>query len=301
MGEPRNLNRLAYFVAVVDHGGFTQAADRLGVNKGLVSRQVASLEEEVGARLLVRSTRRVEPTPAGRAFHQRATQILREAEDAYAEIAQDRTAPRGTLRITAPHDYGNSVAVPAIADFLARYPNCRAEARLNDQTLDLMQGDLDLAIRVGWLSDSSLKARRIGSFEQVMVASPVFADRLAHMTSPEQLLELPFIANAMLRDPLSWTFSKPGQEQVLLQTHAVLTVDTTQAVHAAALRAVGLGVMPDFAIRHDIASGALRRVLPDWQLPAGGIYVVFPAARFRPSRVTAFVDMLIARHAATTP
>lgn len=300
MSELRNLNRLSYFVAVVDHGGFTQAADHLGVNKGLVSRQVASLEEEAGARLLVRSTRRVEPTQAGLVFHQKATQILRDAEDAFSEIAQDSSAPRGTLRVTAPHDYGNSMVVPTIVDFLARYPHCQANIRLNDQTLDLMKGDLDLSIRVGWLSDSSLKARRIGSFEQIMVASPSFAQRLDGIANPADLSALPFVANSMLRTPLHWLFSK-GDQTAELESNALLTLDTTQAVHSAILQGVGIGVMPDFAVREDIKNGRLLRVCSDWTLPSGGIYLVFPAARFRPSRVTAFVDMLIERQSGNMP
>lgn len=298
MAELRNLNRLVYFVAVIDHGGFTQAAERLGVNKALVSRQVASLEEEVGAKLLLRSTRHVEPTQAGLLFHQKARQILSDAEDAFTEIAQDSSGPRGILRVTAPHDYGNSIVVPTIVDFLEKYPECRVNLSLNDQTLDVIKGNFDLSIRVGWLLDSGLKARRIGTFKQMMVAPPAFADRLAGLSNPQELTGIPFIANAMLRTPARWTFSRSGFADVILETEAILTLDTTQAVHTAISQGVGIGVMPDFAVTSDIASGALVPVLPDWELPAGGIYLVFPTSRFRPSRVTAFIDLLVARHKA---
>jgi DNA-binding transcriptional LysR family regulator len=297
MMDGLNLNRLAYFVAVVDCGGFTRAAERMGVAKALVSRQVASLEAEIGTSLLVRTTRRVEPTDAGRAFHRRAAQILREADDAFAEVAQANAEPRGTLRLTAPHDYGTSVVVPTVMAFLARYPACRADLRLNDRTLDLMSGELDLSIRVGWLADSSLRARRIGNFEQILVASPILADRLVPVAQPEDLTILPFIANARLRDPLVWEFSCKGRESQTLRAAATLTLDTTQAAHAAVLAGAGLTVLPDFVVAKDLAAGHLLHALPDWQLPSGGVHAVFPTGRFRPSRVTAFVEMLVARRA----
>src|SRR5262245_50039391 len=127
MPEATNLNRLAYFTAVVDTGSFTRAAERLGITKAVVSQQVARLERELGTTLLIRTTRRVHPTEAGRMFHARCVLILREAEDAYGELAKASTEPRGTLRLTAPYDYGTSVVVPAVTAFLARFPSCRAE------------------------------------------------------------------------------------------------------------------------------------------------------------------------------
>ena len=295
MLDAPNLNRLAYFVAVVDCGGFTRAAERLGVAKTLVSRQVASLEAEIGTSLLVRSTRRVGPTDAGRAFHARAAQILREAADAFAEVADTNAEPRGTLRLTAPFDYGISMVVPTVSAFLARYPTCRADLQLNDRKLDLMSGALDLSIRVGWLADSSLQARRIGGFDQILVASPNWAERVAPIREPQDLADLPFIANAMLRDPLVWQFSRAGSEPRTLRANPNFTIDATQATHAAVLAGAGLAVLPDFLVVEDLAKGRLLHVLPEWKLPSGGVYAVFPTARFRPSRVTAFVEMLIAR------
>ncbi|MCK1379881.1 LysR family transcriptional regulator, partial [Bradyrhizobium sp. 24] len=174
-----NLNRLAYFAAVVDTGSFTRAAERLGITKAVVSQQVAQLERDLGTSLLVRTTRRVHPTEAGRMFHARCAMILREAEDAFDELAQAAAAPTGTLRITAPNDYGTAVVVAVVTAYAARYPNCRVELTLEDQTVDLASGQIDMAIRVGWLVDSSLQARKIGSFRQCLVGAPAFTDRIA--------------------------------------------------------------------------------------------------------------------------
>ncbi|MGY3359535.1 DNA-binding transcriptional LysR family regulator [Bradyrhizobium sp. GM0.4] len=144
-----NLNRLAYFAAVVDSGSFTRAAERLGITKAVVSQQVAQLERDLGTSLLVRTTRRVHPTEAGRMFHARCVMILREAEDAFDELAQAAAAPTGTLRITAPNDYGTAVVVAVVTAYAARYPHCRVELTLEDQTVDLASGQIDMAIRVG--------------------------------------------------------------------------------------------------------------------------------------------------------
>src|SRR5271154_1044362 len=208
MFDPRSLSRLAYFAAVAETGSFTRAGQRLGVTKAVVSDQVARLEAELGTTLLLRTTRRVELTEAGRALNARATTILREAQDAFAELSLARATPQGTLRVTAPIDYGAATIVPAIAEFLRQYPECRAELRLSDQIFDLLGGELDLSVRLGWLTDSSfLHARRIGHFERLLVASRTFEDRLADLHSPELLAPIPFVANLLLREPATNVFS----------------------------------------------------------------------------------------------
>jgi DNA-binding transcriptional LysR family regulator len=293
MNRAMNLNRLAYFAAVVDSGSFTRAAERLGITKAVVSQQVAQLERELRTTLLVRSTRRVHPTEAGRMFHARCVMILREAEDAFDELAQAAVAPTGTLRITAPNDYGTSTVVPVVTAFTAQYPACRVELTLSDETLDLVSGKIDMAIRVGWLTDSSLQARRIGSFRQLLVGSPQIADDIAAATGPDDLAKLPFIANMALREPLLWQFSRGDLDRRAVHMEATIAIDTTPAVLAAVRMGGGLSVLPDFEVADDLAAGRLIHVLPEWRLPSGGIYTVYPAARFRPPKVTAFVAMLI--------
>ncbi|MBR0951264.1 LysR family transcriptional regulator [Bradyrhizobium canariense] len=289
-----NLNRLAYFAAVVDTGSFTRAAERLGITKAVVSQQVAQLERDLGTSLLVRTTRRVHPTEAGRTFHARCVMILREAEDAFDELAQAAAQPTGTLRITAPNDYGTAVVVAVVTAYAARYPNCRVELTLRDETVDLASGQIDMAIRVGWLVDSSLQARKIGSFRQILVGAPAFTDRIAAARDPDDLVTLPFIANMALREPLLWQFSRGDLDRRAVRLQASIAIDTTPGVLAAVLAGGGLSVLPDFLVADDLAAGRLIHILPQWQLPSGGIHTVYPAARFRPPKVTAFVEMLIA-------
>ncbi len=299
-----NLNRLAYFAAVVDSGSFTRAAEHLGITKAVVSQQVAQLERDVGVSLLVRTTRYVQPTEAGRILHARCVMIFREADAAFAELAQAASEPTGTLRITAPNDYGTAIVVPVLTAFTARYPACRVELTLNDEAVDLVSSRIDMAIRVGWLIDSSLQARKIDSFAQYLVAAPAFTDQIAAASTPKDLAALPFIANMALREPLQWQFTRGDLNQQVIIKQASIAIDTTPGVLAAVRAGGGLSVLPDYLVVDDLNSGRLIRSLPEWRLASGGIYTVYPAARFRPPKVTAFVEMLMTaerkRHATTT-
>jgi DNA-binding transcriptional LysR family regulator len=289
---PINLNRLAYFAAVVDAGSFTAAAGRLGVTKAVVSQQVARLEQDVKTTLLLRTTRSVQPTQAGQAFHIRCQAILREADAAFEDLSQATAMPTGLLRLTAPFDYGTAVVTPAVTEFIRRYPGCEVAMTLSDRTLNLVSTQIDLAIHVGWLSDSSLQARRISGFRQLLVCASGLAGMVAGLQHPEEIAGLPFVTHAALREPRLWNFTHDTAQACDVTVRSVMSVDATPAVHAAVLAGGGLSVLPDFLAATDLATGRLIHVLPQWTLPDGGIHVVFPAARFRPTRVRAFVDLL---------
>ncbi len=287
-----NLKRLAYFAAVVEAGTFTAAAERLGVTKAVVSQQVARLEREFRTQLLTRTTRRVTATDAGLAFYQRCALILREAGDAFDELLDVSTEPTGTLRLTAPFDYGLTAVVPAIVEFSRRYPRCRVDVTLSDQPLDLLAGEAELAIRVGWLTDLQLQARQIGSFRQLLVGTPDWARRLDRKRGPEQLAGLPFIANTALKAPEHWEFTNRLDARQAVTVASAIRLDATLAVRAAVCLGAGLSVLPDYAVAEELARGALVHLLPQWSLPSGGIHVVYPTARFRPAKVRQFVEVL---------
>lgn len=295
LGGLGNMRRLVYFVAVVETGSFTAAAERLGITKAVVSQQVARLEQEFKTSLLVRTTRKVQATEAGLAFYRRCTLILRDAEDAFDELSENVAEPSGTLRLTAPFDYGMSIVVPVIAAFTKRYPNCKVDAILSDQTLDMISSNIELAIRVGWLTETNLQARKIGTFRQLLVASPSMQSQIERLSSPEELANYPFIANSALREPLRWNFSLNEIERCSVSVHASIFLDATLAVREAVREGAGFSVLPDYLIADDLATGRLIQVLPQWSLPAGGIYAAFPSARFRPAKVRAFVDLLVSK------
>lgn len=293
MTDLLNLNRLIYFTTVLEAGSFTAAGDRLGVAKAVVSHQVAMLEKELGVTLLTRTTRRLRATEEGRLFYERCTEILRDAESAYAEVSQHRIEPSGVLTLAAPLDYGSAVLAPTIAAYLARYPHMRVDVAFDDDISDIVAERLDLSIRVGWLADSSHPARRLGSFRQLLVATPALAQRIGSVNEPADLENRPWIANGALRNALRWTFSRDGSP-VTIEPGSIVKTDKTPAAYACALAGIGLGVFPDFLVEPDLDAGRLVQLLPQWSLPEGGIHAVFPVARFRPAKVRVFLDLLVA-------
>ncbi len=286
-----NLNRLAYFAAVVDAGSFTQAAASLGITKAVVSQQVAKLEQEVGTTLLIRTTRSVQATEAGRALYVRCAVILRESADAFDELAQGVVAPQGTLRVTAPFDYGSSVIVPVVTELARRYPRIAVVLNLSDRAVDLQASDV--AIRVGWLEASSRQVRRIGTFQQWLVCAPSLSEVLSRVREPEDLAALPFVANGSLPEPLTWRFTRGARGQRAVHMRSMITIDATPAVHAAVLAGAGLSVLPDYLVAADVAAGRLQHVRPEWTLRSGGIHALFPPARFRPPKVSRFIELLL--------
>lgn len=289
--EPLQLNRLVYFAAVVDAGSFTRAAERLGVTKAVVSQQIARLERELGATLLLRTTRKVTPTNAGRALHARCLVILRESAEAFDELAQSAAAPSGTLRLTAPLDYGASVVAPVVASFAREYPGCNVELSLSDRIVELQT--VDLAIRVGWLRDSSHVVRRIGTMDQLVVGSSELARLGGRMSEPEDLARLPFVSNQSLAEPDHWRFVHAEHGRRSVRLHARIAVDSTPAAHAAVLAGGGISILPDYLVSGDLAARRLVRLLPAWRLRAGGIHVLLPAARYRPAKVTRFLEAMV--------
>jgi len=284
------LNRLAYFAAVVDEGTFTRAAERLGVTKAVVSQQVARLEDELGVTLLFRTTRKLAITEAGRKLHTRCLTILKESAEALVELTEGAEEPSGVLRITAPLDYGVAVVVPVVTTFARAHPRCTVQLSLTDRIVDVQT--VDLAVRVGWLRDSSHMARRIGTMEQYLVCSRELAGELGRVREPEDLAALPFVANLALTDPTVWQFAHPRRGRRTARVQALIAVDATIAVHAAVLAGSGLSVLPDYAVAADLAAGRLVRLLPEWKLRSGGIHVLLPSARFRPAKISRFLDSL---------
>ncbi|MER9655503.1 LysR family transcriptional regulator [Mesorhizobium sp. M0152] len=290
--EPINLNRLAYFSTVIDAGSFTRAAQRLGITKAVVSQQVARLEAELQTTLVVRTTRRLEPTEAGRLLHARCVMILRDVEEAVAEVGEGNTEVAGVLRVSASNDYGAIVVAPIAARFRQKFPACGVELSISDAIIDLIGSKMDLSIRVGWLEDSSLQARRIGTFRQILVASRDFAAKVT-MDQPEDISSLPLVANSGLRKPFTWSFTRGDFERRTVTMGETFSINSTPAVLEATLAGGGLAVLPDYLAADYLSKGRLVHMLPDWALPSGGIHVVYPPGRFRPQKVTRFVSMLM--------
>ena len=290
-----NLNRLAAFAAVVESGSFTAAAEKLGLTKAMVSRHVSLLEQELGVTLLTRTTRRVSSTEAGTAFYGDCAPMLQEVEAAIARVGGKSEVPTGTLRLTVPEDYGPAVVVPAVAGFLRQHPGIRVELVATDQVVDLVAGRFDLAIRTGWLRESSLRAARLGSFEQVVAASPAYLEAHGTPRRPQDLAEHRWIALTLLRSPLTWAFTGRDGRSVSVRVAPAASTNSTASLRAFMREGIGIAVLPDYMLAADIAAGRLARLLPAWRLPQGGVHAVYPNARHTSAKVRVFVDFLRSR------
>ena len=294
-----NLNRLAIFVAVVDAGSLTAAAARLGLAKTMVSTHMQRLEAEVGASLLVRTTRRLGVTEAGRAFYEASVKILRAAEEALNAVSGETAPVRGMLRVSSPIDYGALVVAPALVELRRTHPQLEVELLCSDQYVDLIADGIDVAIRLGRLADSNYRAVKLGSFVKWIVASPEFIGTWGKPRTPAELSALPYCALTVLPHPLTLDLRHDdGAIESVRCDNAFLT-NAADACRAATLAGGGFGLLTDFSIGDDIAAGRLIRLLPDWAADSASIQAVFPPTSHPPAKVRALIETLKKRLAGT--
>ncbi|MBI3527033.1 MAG: LysR family transcriptional regulator [Betaproteobacteria bacterium] len=285
-----NLNRLAAFAAVVESGSFTAAAEKLGLTKAMVSQHVSRLEKELGIGLLTRTTRKVTPTETGAVFYADCAQVLQELEAAIARVGGGSEVPSGTLRLTTAEDYGSAVVVPALAAFMHRFPEVKVEFVATDQVVDLVAGRFDLAIRTGWLRDSSLRAARLGGFDQVVAAAPAYLKKFGTPKRPEDLAKHLWIALTLLCGALTWTFSAKDGKTQTVRVSSTVSTNSTASLRAFMREGVGVSILPQYMLDADIRAGRLVRLLAGWSLPQGGVHAVYPNARYTSAKVRAFLD-----------
>lgn len=288
-----NLNRLAIFVAVVEAGSLTAAAGRLGLAKSMVSKHMQLLEAEVGVALLVRSTRTLRLTEAGRAFYDASRQVLQAAEEAIEQARSGRDSVQGKLRVAAPVDYGVMVVAPLLSRLRAQHPGLTVDLLCADHRVDLIAEGIDVAVRLGKLADSGLQAARVGPLLRWLVASPDFIARHGMPATPAALAALPYVELTVVAQPGSLTLSDAGgQVQEVAMRHTVFSTNTAYASRAAALAGDGVLRATVFSVADDVMAGRLVRLLPDWSLPASDIHAVYPAAPNLPHKVRVFIDQL---------
>jgi DNA-binding transcriptional LysR family regulator len=275
-----NLNRLVVFAAVVEAGSLTGAAKRLGLTKTVVSSHLKKLEEELGVALIGRTTRRMRLTDIGKELHERTQGPLVELM-AGAAAARDRArAPRGSVRVTAPIDYGSEIMAPLLVRIQQENPGLVIDLVLDDHPLDFIAEGIDIAIRIGWvLQDSSYRTVRLGAFKTWVVAPASWASSASSIKTPTDLLGRPFIAGSMLKSPARWEFGSAEGIHTAQIFDVTMFANTNVAVRAAVESGGGFTILPDFAVRSRLESGSLIRLLDNWSLPSGDIQAIMPAAR----------------------
>jgi DNA-binding transcriptional LysR family regulator len=278
------------FVRVVETGAFSRAAERMGMSKSIVSRRVARLEEQLGARLLTRSASGAQATNAGQAYYERASNILCELDAAKEVVADAVTQVAGPIRLTAPLSFGVGHLAPALADFAAAYPRVELDISFEDRTVDLVAGGFDLAVRLGTLEDSALIARRIAPSRRILVGSPAYLDARGRPEHPRDLAAY----DHLVYGNEQWRF-RVGNRWENVRLKPRLRADNGEMLRAAAAAGLGLCVLPTFIASPALESGALVPLLRDFPMPEAGLHILMPPGRAATARVRALSDFLAAR------
>lgn len=293
-----DLNLLRTFVAVAAAGSFTAAAERLGVTRPQVSQQIRKLESALGIQLLRRTTRQVGLTQEGRFLYERCAPLLGDIDSSLARLGNTQPELSGTLRIGAPIDHAAQVIAPMAAEFSRAHPLLKIDLRASDHIQDLIAEGIDVSIRIGWLQDSSMRVTKLADFHQVVLASAGYLARSRPIGAPGDLANHQWIELSLLRAPLTWTFERGG-EKVPVRMSARLKTDSPTVLRSWLMAGAGISVASLHAFSRELSEGVLVRVLPDWQLPSGGIFAVYPPGTHISSSSRAFVEFLRARmHAA---
>ena len=287
------LNQAQTFLAVVDFGSYTKAADFLGISKAMASLHVKALEEALAVTLLVRSTRALADR-GGQGVPRRIQDVVRDMEGAFENIMHQGRRISGKLRISTTSEYGERFVLPLIPDFVAQHPGISVCYDVNASLSDLLAEKLDLVVRLGNLADSSFRSRKLAQYDIVLVASQAFL-RQHPVRRPADLAAAPWIANSNLSHPTAWTLRSANGQRVDIAGRAAHQSNSSTAIRAMARSGLGVALLPAWFVEDDLASGALRRILPGHALPQQPINVVFPNSGHLPRKTRAFIDFLCER------
>ncbi len=287
---------MAVFAKVVDSASFAAAARHFNMSPAMVSKHVRTLEERLGVRLLNRTTRRVSATEVGQDYYERCLRILSELEDADRAAGDLQAAPRGLLRVTTSVSFGARQLAPLIADYLAAYPDVAIDLSLHDYYVDLLEARIDLAIRLGQLSDSSLIARKLCAVEMVLCAAPGYLKTHGVPQKPRDLLKHSCLiyTHAASR---AWTFTDRSGKEEVVRVAGRLSANSGDALLALAVKDSGITLAPDYLVGDDLTAGRLIRLLPDYATQDTPVYAVYPHSRYLSAKTRTFVDFLASRFA----
>ncbi len=288
------MNKLAAmqtFVAIADEGSLTAAAERLGKALPTVVRSLATLEAELGVRLLRRTTRRMSLTEEGTGYLERCRQILADVEDAEQSVSNQQLEVRGRLRVTAPVLFGQLHVASAVIGFMRAYPDVQVELLLLDRVVDMVEEGIDVGVRIAQLEDSSMIATRVGEVRRVVCGAPSLLRRIGKPDHPRDLAGLPCIHFQGISAAPVWQFAGPRQP-LSVPIEGSFSCNQAAVAVAACVDGIGLGQFLSYQVEALVAEKKLRIVLQDFERPPVPIQIVYAHARLMTPRVRAFVDWL---------
>ncbi len=283
------LHAIEVFVRVVETGSFSAAARDLRIGQPAVSKLIAGLEARLGVRLLIRSTRHLSPTDAGQAYYEKARRIVVDADEAETAARGLGRGLEGRLRVCAPVTFARLHIAPKLGSFLDAHPKLRLELVMDDRNVDLLEENVDVAIRLGDLADSSLTARKIGEAERLVVASPEYLAHRGSPRSPGELVGHDAIVYTPNAGVEQWRFRK-GTSEVSVSVPSRLVCTAAEGVREAVLAGLGVAIISRWMMMAELRSGIVTPLLTEWELPSTALWAVFPAGRLPTTKARAFVS-----------
>jgi DNA-binding transcriptional LysR family regulator len=282
------FREMEIFTRVIETGAFSGAARQLKIGQPAVSKAVVALEERLGVRLLARSTRRLAPTEAGMAYYERALRALTEANEADASAQGLSRGLEGQLRICAPVTFARLHLVPRLATFLDAHPKLRMEIILDDRVIDVLEENIDVALRLGELKDSALTASKLSESDRIIVASSTYLAQRGVPYTPADLLAHDGIVYAPGTGGDEWRF-RQGTSETSIRIQSRLVITAAEGIRAAVIAGLGLTAASRWMFAPELASGLVRQVLSDWMLPPVPVWYVYPAGRLASAKAREFV------------
>jgi DNA-binding transcriptional LysR family regulator len=288
------LTSIRAFTRVVQHGNLAAAARELRLSRSAVSKYVIELERELGAQLLVRTTRSASPTENGQAYYERCIAILADIEEADRAVASLQSEPRGLLRVNAPMSFGTLHLGRAVADFMEKYPQLQIQLVLSDQQIDPVQEGFDVTLRIADLPSSSLIARKIAPAVRVVCAAPSYLARRGLPKHPSELRDHDCLTYGYLATGHQWKLTGPDGDH-WIQIPWTLCSNNGEVLRDAVVKGRGIALLPTFIVGADLQEGGLRSILADYRAPEISVYAIYPQTRHLSVKVRVFIDFLIER------
>ncbi|MFC3024609.1 LysR substrate-binding domain-containing protein [Vibrio zhugei] len=286
-----DFSAIPIFIAVVELGSFSRAAERLNITKSAVSKRITQLEQGLGARLLNRTTRQISLTEAGERYYSHVSTALNWAQQGVEAVAELQGEPSGHLRMSVPMSFGVRHIAPYIAEFVQRYPNVHIDIQFDDQFVDIVAQGLDMAIRIGNMESSTLVAKRLTRCRTVLCASHDYLQQHGKPQHPAQLRDHNCLQYSYFRGGQSWMFVR-GNEQESVIPNGNIHVNNSEAIRRMLLSGLGIAQLPTFIAGDYIRANTLTTVMPDYQLPEAAVYAVYPERKYLPQKVRLFIDYL---------
>lgn len=287
----KDIQTLRLFIRVARLGSFSAAAREHGLAQSQVSRMVAALEADLGARLLFRTTRAVTLTDAGSAFLARIEPALAAIEDAQNSL-RDTAELRGQIRVAMPSTMGTRVIIPRLAPFVERHPQLQIDLMLDDRWQDMVRDAVDVGIRVGQLPDAAGTAKLIGTMDRIIIAAPGYLARHGEPKTLKDLGSQRIVGGPVGAQPAAWRWERAGEVQ-FLEARSQISTNDTEAVVKAAVAGIGVAISTSWACRAELESGALCQLLPEWRAAPLPVHAYFPQGRSTRMPARAFVDFLV--------